>query len=51
MKVSKSLAPINGLLILQEPMRIENELSYLIEFKMRILGPNETQELFHPPIK
>jgi hypothetical protein len=26
MKASKSLAPINGLLILQKPMIIENEL-------------------------
>jgi hypothetical protein len=22
-----------------------------IEIRMRILGPNETQEIFHPPIK
>jgi hypothetical protein len=24
---------------------------HLIEIRMRILGPNETQEIFHPPIK
>jgi hypothetical protein len=22
-----------------------------IDFRMRILGPNETQKIFHPPIK
>ncbi len=48
MKAWNPFAPINGLLILQGPMRMNG---HPIEIRMRILGPNGTQKIFHPPIK
>jgi hypothetical protein len=49
MEVWKSFPLINGLLILHEPMRIENDFSPM-EFRVRILMPNETLRRFHSPI-
>jgi hypothetical protein len=44
MEASKSSPPINGLFILQEPMRIENDFPSF-DFRMRIFGPNETKKI------
>jgi hypothetical protein len=50
MEVLKSFPPINGLFIPHEQMRIKNDFLPM-EFRMRILMPNETLKRFHSPIK
>jgi len=47
----KSFRSINGLLILHEPMIIENDFFSPMGFRMRILRPNETLKRFPLPIK
>jgi hypothetical protein len=47
----KSFPLNNGLLILQEPMRIDNDFFFPMGFRMRIPRPNETLKKIPSPIK
>ncbi len=51
MEVLKSFPPINGLLILHEPMRIDDDFFLPWNLGWKFLMPNETLWRFHSSIK